>query len=95
MKTGLLTSSSLYGKYLPNQTLSQLSNDQISAVNLKQNFTHERPFSICKFDVLANRLYLLDSSGTLIHLNLNDNSFSTLKGEKIQNFTIDGIKIEI
>lgn len=93
MKTGL-TSSSFFGKFVPNESITQLLNDRVSAINLKQNFTHERPFLSCKFDIPANRLYLLDTKGTLIHLNLNDNSFSTLKSEKIQNFTIDGIEME-
>ena len=93
MKSGL-TSSSFFGKYVPNQNMTQLINDRVSAINLKQNFTHERPFTACKFDIPANRLYLLDTSGALIHLNLNDNSFSTLKSEKIQNFTIDGKLME-
>lgn len=94
MKTGLLTSSSLFGKYVPNGAITQLLNDKVSAINLKQNFSHERPFAICRFDIPGNRLYLLDTSGTLIHLNLNDSSFSTFKGDKIQNFTIDGKCLE-
>ena len=94
MKASLLTSSSMFGKYLPNTALNQLQSDNISAINLKQNFAHERPFTSCKFDVPGNRLYLLDTNGILIHLNLHDNSFSTLKSGKIQNFTIDGNFLE-
>jgi hypothetical protein len=45
--------------------------------------------------VYGNRLYLLDSCGILIHLNLNDNSHSTLKGQKIQSYAIDGIQSNI
>lgn len=78
MKTGL-TSSSFFGKYVANESMAHLINDRVSAINLKQNFTHESPFTACKFDIPANRLYLLDTKGTLIHLNLNDNTFSTLK----------------
>lgn len=91
MKTGLLTSSSFFGKYVPNENVSELSSNRFSSINLKQNFIHERPFINCKFDIPGNRLYLLDTNGILIHLNLNDNSFSTLKGQKIQSYTIDGI----
>lgn len=83
----------MFGKYIPNQALTQLQTDRISAINLKQNFMHERPFISCKFDVPGNRLYLLDTSGSIIHLNLHDNSFSTLKSGKVQNFTIDGTDI--
>lgn len=90
MKSGLLTSSSFFGKYVPNESIGHLLNDKISTINLKQNFVHERPFVNCKFDVLGDRLYLLDSKGHLINLNLNDNSFSTLKDTHMQNFTVDG-----
>lgn len=90
MKTGLLTSSSCFGKYLPNETAISSQSESISTINLKQNFTHERPFVSCKFDIMGNRLYLLDTSGTLVNLNLQDNSFSTLKSQKIQNFTVNG-----
>ena len=94
MKTGLLTSSSFFGKYVPNEGVTHLLNENVYAINLKQNYTHERPFVSCKFDIPGNRLYLLDTNGTLIHLNLNDNSFSTLKSGKIRNFTVDGTFIE-
>lgn len=40
MKTGLLTSSSFFGKYLPNENASDFANDKFSAINLKQNFIH-------------------------------------------------------
>lgn len=94
MKAGLLTSSSMFGKYVPNEAITQLHSDRISAINLKQNYAHQRPFVSCKFDVPGNRLYLLDTAGILIHLNLQDNLFSTLKSGKIQNFTIDGMGLE-
>lgn len=93
MKTGL-TSSSFFGKYVPNERMTQLASDRVTAINLKQNYTHERPFVSCKFDIPGSRLYLLDTKGILINLNLNDNCFSTLKSEKIQNFTIDGTGME-
>lgn len=98
MKAGLLTSSSMFGKYVPNESNTSpypypytSNTERISAINLKQNYTHERPFITCKFDVPGNRLYLLDTAGVLINLNLLDNSFSTLKSGKIQSFTIDGM----
>lgn len=90
MKTGLLTSSSFFGKYVPNEAVGHLLNDTVSTINLKQNFVHERPFLSCKFDIPGNRLYLLDTKGDLINLNLNDNGFATLKNSGIQNFTVDG-----
>ena len=91
MRSSLLNSYSSYGKYLPNDTLVEpTSQATLATISLKQNFIHERPFANCKFDVQANRLYLIDISGALIHVNLSDNSFSTLKSEKVKDFTIDG-----
>ena len=91
MRASLLNSYSSYGKYLPNDTPVQSSSSAtLATISLKQNFVHERPFVQCKFDIQANRLYLLDTGGALIHVNLTDNSFSTLKSQKVKDFTIDG-----
>ena len=91
MRASLLNSYSSYGKYLPNdKPVQPASEATFATISLKQNFVHERPFVNCKFDIQANRLYLLDTAGTLIHVNLFDNSFSTLKSEKVKDFTIDG-----
>lgn len=79
MKAGL-TSSSFFGKCVPNEKATQLRSERATVINLKQNYSHERPFVNCKFDIPGNRLYLLDTKGVLIHLNLNDNCFSTLRG---------------
>jgi hypothetical protein len=40
MKNGLLTSTSLFGKYIPNKLNTSEGNDQISSINLQQNYTH-------------------------------------------------------
>ena len=91
MRPSLLNSYSSYGKYLPNQCAVQpCSEASIATISLKQNFVHERPFANCKFDIQANHLYLLDTAGTLIHVSLSDNSYSTLKSQKVKDFTIDG-----
>lgn len=100
MKSALLTSSSNFGKYLPNNSIypAQGPLDEcdlppstcLSSINLKQNYVHESPFTNCRFDIPGNRLYLVDQRGMLIHLNLNDNSFSTLKNCRVRDFTIDG-----
>lgn len=91
MRASLLNSYSAFGKYMPNDMpVEATSSTTVATINLKQNFVHERPFVNCKFDIQANRLYLLDTKGSLIHVNLADNSFSTLKSEKVKDFTIDG-----
>lgn len=45
----------------------------------------------CKFDNMGSKLYLIDNKHTLIMVNLQDSSYSTLKNNhKVVNFTIDG-----
>jgi hypothetical protein len=40
MKSGLLTSTSFFGKYLPNQINTHEGVDIVSTINLQQNYTH-------------------------------------------------------
>ena len=91
MRASLLNSYSSFGKYLPSDTpVDSSSSATLATISLKQYFVHERPFINCKFDIPGNRIFLLDTTGALIHVNLSDNSYSTLKSQKVNDFTIDG-----
>ncbi len=78
MKTTLLSSYSNFGKFVVKE-----SYPNIKSIDLKQHYSHERPFSSCKFDFSGSKIYLLDSAGNLISLSLIDSSFSTLKNQQV------------